>query len=117
MSLQIWLTVRAPRMGALTSAPLTVLSQAESQRFASADAPTSTSARTNEQNAHRNASSLDTPAAPRGPLDLWWRPFGPHSTAWSASIIASRTCSPVAMHKPWNASRTPCTTPSTGNGT
>ena len=47
----------------------------------------------------------------------WWRPFGPHSTARSASIIASRTCSPVAMHKPWNASRTPCTTPSTGNGT
>ena len=41
----------------------------------------------------------------------WWRPFGPHSTARTASIIASRTCSPVAMHKPWNASRTPCTTP------
>ena len=28
----------------------------------------------------------------------WWRPFGPHGASRSASIIASRTCSPVAMH-------------------
>ena len=50
-----------------------------------------------ERHRRRLDGRARTPAAPNGLLNLM-APFGRHSVSRSASIIASRTCSPVAMH-------------------
>ena len=60
--------------------------------------------------------TVRAPAAPRGPLDL----VAPLRATQNFPLRLHHRLQdriPVAMHKPWNASRTPFTTPSTGNGT